>query len=413
MCKIIYIVPLKWNQLNPDTLKYFMKVKQYLKPENFMIGTGKKSNKFYTIDFGLSKKYIEQSSHQHIPFRDKKPLIGTARFASINAHKGCELSRRDDLESFAYMLVYLLTGTLPWIGIKAKNKDDKHTKVRQMKINMPEEDICDGCPKQFVTFLKYAKSLDFQEKPNYTYIQNLFQELMDQYNYLDDNVFDWYLLQEQVQQIPPIINDIDYEQYLPFNEDACDDEKEFIKSLNLDSLKNDPDLSPELLGDLIPLCDIKLPEELRTIKPVLQTEFQDQGQNWKQQQQECVRILKEQQFLSNEKEMRGSQYNQFQQSNFNISQQSKNQLPPEEVTFTVREGYNSSNKQQQSQFQQKFGTGNNLQNQLGSNYNNINFNGNIQNSGNNYNKQQISEFQNSNPSVRPGHQKKKSGCQIF
>lgn len=85
-----------------------------MKPENFLVGLSKKSKNIFTIDFGLSKRYRDSRTHEHIPFRDKKPLIGTCRYASLNAHRGLEQSRRDDLESLGYILVYFLKGSLPW-----------------------------------------------------------------------------------------------------------------------------------------------------------------------------------------------------------------------------------------------------------------------------------------------------------
>lgn len=89
-----------------------------IKPQNFLMGLSKKSHIVHLIDFGLSKKYRDPKTHQHIPYKQNKNLTGTARYASINAHLGIQQSRRDDLESIGYVLVYLVQGYLPWQGVR-------------------------------------------------------------------------------------------------------------------------------------------------------------------------------------------------------------------------------------------------------------------------------------------------------
>ena len=59
-----------------------------MKPDNFLMGLGKKGNLVYVIDFGLAKKFRDPRTHQHIPYREHKNLTGTARYTSINTHLG-------------------------------------------------------------------------------------------------------------------------------------------------------------------------------------------------------------------------------------------------------------------------------------------------------------------------------------
>lgn len=84
-----------------------------IKPDNFLVGLGRKESLVYVIDFGLSKKYRDSKTKQHIQYRDNRSLTGTARYASINSHMGIEQSRRDDLEGIIYVLLYFLNGSLP------------------------------------------------------------------------------------------------------------------------------------------------------------------------------------------------------------------------------------------------------------------------------------------------------------
>jgi len=106
-----------------------------IKPDNFLMGIGRHCNKLYLIDFGLAKKYRDSRTRHHIPYREDKNLTGTARYASINAHLGIEQSRRDDMESLGYVLMYFNRGSLPWQGLKAATKKQKYEK-NQRKENV-------------------------------------------------------------------------------------------------------------------------------------------------------------------------------------------------------------------------------------------------------------------------------------
>jgi len=123
-----------------------------LKPNNFVIGTGSRLNVIYLIDFGLAKHYKDRLTGKHIPFKDNKQITGTIRFASINAHYGMEQSRRDDLESLGYVLIYLMKGMLPWQKGPKGDQKKKNTSILQCKVNTPIEKLCAGMPRIFLFY---------------------------------------------------------------------------------------------------------------------------------------------------------------------------------------------------------------------------------------------------------------------
>ena len=138
-----------------------------IKPENFLMGLGKRSETLYIIDFGLSKRYRDQKTHQHIPYKEGRSLTGTARYASINSHAGIEQGRRDDLESVVYVLIYLMKGCLPWQGIAAKTKNEKYHKIMEVKMSVSLDRLCEDCPKEIEQMMSYVRGLKFDEKPDY------------------------------------------------------------------------------------------------------------------------------------------------------------------------------------------------------------------------------------------------------
>ena len=150
-----------------------------IKPDNFVIGLNKKNNIIYLLDFGLAKKYRSSRTLQHIKFTVNKKLTGTARYASINALRGCEQSRRDDLEAVGYVLMYFLLGTLPWQGLKVQRKEQRYRKIYEKKKSTTPEELCKGFPNELCEYVKYTRNMEFEQNPNYDYLRNLFFTILE------------------------------------------------------------------------------------------------------------------------------------------------------------------------------------------------------------------------------------------
>ncbi|KAA8523142.1 hypothetical protein F0562_009565 [Nyssa sinensis] len=171
-----------------------------IKPDNFLMGLGRKATQVYIIDFGLAKRYRDSTTHRHIPYRENKNLTGTARYASCNTHLGIEQSRRDDLESLGYVLLYFLRGSLPWQGLKAATKKQKYDKICEKKLSTPIEVLCKSHPVEFASYFHYCHSLTFDQRPDYGFLKRLFRELFTREGYESDYVFDWTVLKYQQAQ---------------------------------------------------------------------------------------------------------------------------------------------------------------------------------------------------------------------
>ena len=162
-----------------------------IKPDNFLMGVGSDANILHVIDFGLAKKYRDFKTLLHSPYREGKNLTGTARYASLRTHEGIEQSRRDDLESIGFVLMYFCRGSLPWQGIRATSKKQKYKKIYEKKRDTSIGKLCEGYPIEFATYLNYARNLKFDESPDYTYLRALFRDLYKREGFADDSVYDW------------------------------------------------------------------------------------------------------------------------------------------------------------------------------------------------------------------------------
>ena len=155
-----------------------------LKPDNILFGLHHYSDTLHIIDFGLAKQYRDPRTHIHIKYQPHTSPIGTARYASINAQSGSELSRRDDLESLIYILIYPLRGSLSWQDISGSQRK----KMLQIKKTIPLDIICEGLPVEFQLLLEHARTLKFEERPNYEHLHSLIRRLLSQHNSLEPSV---------------------------------------------------------------------------------------------------------------------------------------------------------------------------------------------------------------------------------
>ncbi|CAL0323094.1 unnamed protein product [Lupinus luteus] len=235
-----------------------------IKPDNFLMGLGKKANQVFMIDFGLAKRYRDPCTNKHIPCRsvnllfhvtityilafalinssrENKNLTGTVRYASCNTHSGIEQSRRDDLESLGYVLMYFLRGrffkvnvgidylvldfSLPWQGLQAATTEQKFDKICKKKLSTPGEILCKSFPVEFASYFHYCHSLSFDQRPDYGFLKRLFRDLFTREGYDSDNLFDWTILKQQQMQQRKTQNQLTAPVAVPSNLEPVDVEK--------------------------------------------------------------------------------------------------------------------------------------------------------------------------------------------
>jgi casein kinase 1 len=162
-----------------------------IKPANFVMGLDSQANQVFIIDFGLAKRYQDPETYNHIPYIEGKAFTGTARYGSLSALSGHEQSRRDDLESLGFVWVYLLRGSLPWIGISGRDRRRKHERICEAKSRTSIEDLCGGLPSESVKYFQAVRKLEFAETPNYGGLRALFRDLFIRRQFVFDYKYDW------------------------------------------------------------------------------------------------------------------------------------------------------------------------------------------------------------------------------
>lgn len=134
------------------------------------------TNKLFLIDFGFCKRYNYDGVH--IEEGKITKMIGTPNFVSINVHKGVEPSRRDDLESCIYIMIYMLFGKLFW----DKETDSKNMCLKKEQLTNSEKPLIPDFLKQL---LIYVRALDFDECPDYNEIIKVFDTVYKDMGFLN------------------------------------------------------------------------------------------------------------------------------------------------------------------------------------------------------------------------------------
>ena len=163
-----------------------------IKPDNYVMGLNEMNAVLYLLDFGLAKKYRSSKTLEQYPYIKKKKLTGTARYASIHALEEMEQSRRDDLESTGYVLMYFLRGNLPWQGLKLKAKDNRYQKILDKKKATTSDELCKNFPIEFKQFIDYTRNLGYTENPDYDKLRNNFYNVVTKtLGEKFDFIYDW------------------------------------------------------------------------------------------------------------------------------------------------------------------------------------------------------------------------------
>lgn len=143
-------------------------------PKHLAVGRREGDNQAHVIGFGLAKYYRDPRSHLHESDRENEECACTIPYMSIHAHRDVRLSRRDDMESLGYVLLYLSRGSLPWEELDI---DEELDEIEEMKISI--EESCPDALAEIFIYFKYVRSLEFDEEPNYSYLRKIFRDLLE------------------------------------------------------------------------------------------------------------------------------------------------------------------------------------------------------------------------------------------
>ena len=161
-----------------------------IKPANFLVGNPDQSQ-IYLIDFGNARKYRSSRTGKHLPFSRNYKIYGTTIFLSLNVLKGIEQTRKDELESLGLVIIYLYKGYLPWSNYKFKDIFQALEKIKAIKENLSMKQLCHGLPIEMFEYMNYIKNMNFEDTPDYRYLQSLFLNVLKKIGEKNDLFFSW------------------------------------------------------------------------------------------------------------------------------------------------------------------------------------------------------------------------------
>mmetsp|Transcript_57414 Transcript_57414/g.166741 ORF Transcript_57414/g.166741 Transcript_57414/m.166741 type:complete len:344 (-) Transcript_57414:54-1085(-) len=167
-----------------------------LKPDNFLIGDSANAGTVYLVDFGLAADWVDRGTGSHLGYKEDHGFVGNAMFCSRHAAGGIQQSRRDDLESLGYSLLYFLRGSLPWehVMLMSDNESVRLRKMRERKESMVVAEVCRRFPQEITKYLNYARALRFEECPDCTFLRNLFAECYFSHDFEQEREPGWAFL---------------------------------------------------------------------------------------------------------------------------------------------------------------------------------------------------------------------------
>ncbi|KAF9884087.1 hypothetical protein FE257_002317 [Aspergillus nanangensis] len=139
----------------------------HIKPRSLLFSVRDGQQQIYMVNFALARYYRDPATRQHYAFQSTNELVGSPSFASILAHYGYPCSRRDDLESLGYVLVYLCRGSLPWQSRSRKTPQD----IVVEKLKITSRELCQGLPIGILEFVEYVRDLGFDTEPDYGWLR--------------------------------------------------------------------------------------------------------------------------------------------------------------------------------------------------------------------------------------------------